>query len=282
MAVVVSLINMKGGVGKTTVAFNLAWYAAHRKDKKVLLIDLDPQSNASQYLLGPVAYKKFLDANKPTVVDLFEQYTPPTASKKAPTPFDPKSVILPIRRWSDGSKIDLLPSRLELSWTLKNPTSKDHLLPQFVSKIEKQYDLILIDCPPTESILTTAAYKASGYVLIPVKPEFLAAIGIPLLIRSIGDFKAQHDNHTLEVVGIVFNDSDPQHMKKEQRLGRQDVVTLASDEGWYVFDNEVRHSDSYPAGARSGKPIFMTNYARWWVKNEFDLVGAEFMQKIGL
>jgi chromosome partitioning protein len=282
MATVVSLINMKGGVGKTTVAFNLAWYAASRHDKKVLLIDLDPQSNASQYLMGPVAYKKFLDANKPTVVDLFEQYTPPTASKKTPSPFDPKSVIINIRKWSDGSRIDLLPSRLELAWTLKNPTSKDHLLPQFISKIEKNYDLILIACARTESILATAAYKSSGFVLVPVKPEFLAAIGIPLLIRSITDFKMQHDNHTLEVAGIVFNDADPQGVKKEHNQGRKDVNVLAAQEGWKVFDNEVRHSDSYPAGARTGKPIFMTDYARWWVKDEFDLVGQEFMTQIGL
>jgi chromosome partitioning protein len=161
MAIVVSLINMKGGVGKTTAAFNLAWYAAHKEDKKVLVIDLDPQSNASQYLMGPVAYKNFLNANKPTIVDLFEQFTAPTISKKAPTAFSPKSVIVPIRAWDDGSGIDLVPSRLELAWTLKNPTSKDHLLPSFISKIEKTYDLILIDCAPTESILTSAAYRSS-------------------------------------------------------------------------------------------------------------------------
>lgn len=282
MAVVVSLINMKGGVGKTTVAFNLTWYAAFRRDKRVLLIDLDPQANASQYLMGPVAYKKFIDDNKPTIVDLFEQYTAPNRSAKSPTQFDPKSAIVSIRSWGEDGVIDLLPSRLELAWTLKNPTSKDHLLPQFISKIEKDYDLILIDCAPTESILATAAYKSSRYVLVPVKPEFLAAIGLPLLIRSITDFKHQHDNHTLEVAGIVFNDSDPQHVKKEHNQGRRDVKTLAKQQGWYVFDNEVRHSDSYPAGARSGKPIFLTTYSRWWVIDEFDKVGSEFMKQIGL
>jgi chromosome partitioning protein len=269
-AVVVSLINMKGGVGKTTVAFNLVWYAAHRRDKKVLLIDLDPQANASQYLMGPIKYKNFLDANKPTIVDLFEQFTAPTISKKAPTPFDPKSVIVPIRSWTDGSR------------TLKNPTSKEHLLATFISKIQSSYDLILIDCAPTESILTTAAYRSSRYVLVPVKPEFLAAIGIPLLIRSLNDFKIQFDNHTLEIAGIVFNDADPQHTKKEHNQGRKDVKALATQEKWYVFDNEVRHSDSFPAGARTAMPIFATSYARSWVKNEFDKVGDEFMKRIGL
>ena len=282
VAVVVSLINMKGGVGKTTVGFNLVWYAAHRDDKKVLLIDLDPQANASQYLMGPIRYKQFLDANKPTIVDLFEQFTAPTISKKAPTPFDPKAVVVPIREWTDGSRIDLLPSRLELAWTLKNPTSKDHLLANFVTKVQSSYDLIVIDCAPTESILTNAAYRSSRYVLVPVKPEFLAAIGIPLLLRSLNDFKIQFENHTLEIAGILFNDADPQHTKKEHNQGRKDVQALATQQGWYVFTNEVRHSNSFPAGARTGSPIFATSYARWWVKSEFDQVGAEFMNRIGL
>jgi chromosome partitioning protein len=249
---------------------------------KVLLIDLDPQANASQYLMGAVNYKKFIDSNRPTIVDLFEQFTAPSISKKAPTPFDPKSVIFPIREWKDGSLIHLIPSRLELAWTLKNPTSKDHLLPNFVAKVQAVYDIILIDCAPTESILTSAAYRSSAYILLPVKPEFLAAIGIPLLIRSLSDFKMQFENHTLEIAGIVFNDADPQHTKKEHNQGRKDVQALATAQGWYVFENEIRHSDSFPAGSRAGTPIFATDYARWWVKDEFDKVGAEFMVRIGL
>ncbi|MFI4987829.1 MAG: ParA family protein, partial [Alphaproteobacteria bacterium] len=136
-AVVVSLIKIKGGGGKTTVAFNLAWYAAYKRDMRVLVVDLDPQSNVSQYLMGAVAYRKFLDDAKPTIVDIFEQFTAPTISKKSPTALNLKSLIIPIRKWNDGSGIDLLPSRLELAWTLKNPTSKDHLLASTISKVQQ-------------------------------------------------------------------------------------------------------------------------------------------------
>jgi chromosome partitioning protein len=273
---------MKGGVGKTTVAFNLTWYAAYKRNMKVLLIDLDPQANASQYLMGSINYKKFIDSNRHTIVDLFEQFTAPNLRKKSPTPFDPKTITYEIRKWGDGSKIDLIPSRLELAWTLKNPTHKDHLLPTFVAKIQKNYDLILVDCAPTESILTSAAYRSSAYVLLPVKPEFLAAIGIPLLIRSLEDFKIQFDNHTLRIAGIIFNDADPQRKKKEHNAGRKDVLALAADQGWYAFKNEIRHSDSFPVGSRKGMPIFATDYARSWVIDEFDKVGEEFMGQIGL
>ena len=72
-------------------------------------------------------------------------------------------------------------------------------------------------------------------MLIPVKPEFLAAIGIPLLIRSISEFKLQYDNHALEIAGLVFNDADPQHTKKEHNQGRNDVHALATNRGGMSF-----------------------------------------------
>ncbi|MFZ0748415.1 MAG: ParA family protein, partial [Pyrinomonadaceae bacterium] len=73
MATIVSLINMKGGVGKTTLAFNLAWYSAWQANLKVLAVDLDPQSNLSQYMMGAKDYLEYMDAQRPTIVDVFEQ-----------------------------------------------------------------------------------------------------------------------------------------------------------------------------------------------------------------
>jgi chromosome partitioning protein len=77
MAIKVSLINMKGGVGKSTLTVNLAWHYAAYSDwnRKVLVVDLDPQFNASQYLLGVSDYEAILNSNKPTVWDIFEQGT---------------------------------------------------------------------------------------------------------------------------------------------------------------------------------------------------------------
>lgn len=281
MPVSVSLINMKGGVGKTTLAFNLAWYASFKKKLKVLVVDLDPQANASQYLMGAKQYLNYIRANKGTVVNILEQFTPPFAGAPAPTGINPADVITEIKTYGRG-EIHLIPSRLELSWTLKNPTSKDHLLSKFLAENAEKYDLILIDCAPTESILTLAAYRASRYVLVPVKPEFLAAIGLPLLVRSLNDFHSMFSTHRVDIAGIVFTDADPQHVKPEHLAGRRDVQAVASDNGWDVFETELRHSDSYPKGARTGEPIFLTDYARWWVKDDFDKLGAEFLRKVGL
>ncbi len=282
MATAVSMINMKGGVGKTTLAFNFAWHAAWSGTHRVLAVDLDPQSNLSQYFMGAEQYVKYIEAEKPTVVEIFEQFSPPTKRHRAPTPVQPSSIVQHLIKWKDGSLLDLIPSRLELAWTLKNPTEKAHLLPKFLAKLHDAYDLIIIDCAPTESILTTAAYLSSGYIVVPVKPEFLATIGLPLLARSLNEHRASRDDQTIEFAGIVFNDSDPQHVKPEHNRSRRDVGAIAKEHKWPVFDNEARHSDSYAAGARAGAPIFRTNYARDYVKQEFQLVGDEFLKRVGL
>lgn len=282
MAVSVSLVNMKGGVGKTTLAFNLAWYCAWQADMRVLAVDLDPQSNLSQYFMGAEGYLKYLEDDKPTVVDIFEQFSAPKRSTGVPTLVDPLEVIHRVRKWKDGSLLDLVPARLELSWTLKNPTDKSQLLPQFLAKVADKYDLIIIDCPPTDSILTAAAYRSSRYVVVPVKPEFLATIGLPLLARSLNEFRLMHQNQDLDIAGIVFNDLRRTNTPPEQTKSRKDVKALAEEFGWPVFDEIAYHSDSYPAGSRQSSPIFLTDYAREYVKDEFNSVGEQFLKAIGV
>jgi len=273
---------MKGGVGKTTLAFNLAWFSAWQANLRVLAVDLDPQANLSQYFMGAEKYVKYLEADKGTVVEIFEQFSAPKPAKGAPTLLNPDHVIHRLRTWSDGSLLDLIPSRLELAWTLKNPTEKAHLLPQFLAKVSHKYDLILIDCAPTESILTTAAYRSSRYVVVPVKPEYLATIGLPLLARSLEEFKLMHQDQSLEMAGIIFNDLRRSNTPPEQNKSRADVKKLAATFGWPVFDEPAHSSESYPAGSRQGVPIFLTDYARDYVKDEFSEVGHKFLEVIGV
>lgn len=123
---------------------------------------------------------------------------------------------------------------------------------------------------------------SSRYVVIPVKPEFLATIGLPLLARSLEEYRLSRANQEIEIAGIVFNDADPQHLKREHNRARRDVRAVARTHRWPVFDNEARHSDSYAAGARAGTAIFHTKYARDYVQAEFSLVGNEFLSRIGL
>jgi chromosome partitioning protein len=152
----ISLVNMKGGVGKSTLAVNLAWeYATAPWYKDVLLVDLDPQFNATQYTIGQAEYEqKVLKQQSPTVWDLFEQRSRlPGRPRK---PFKVEDAILEVYSFRQGS-LALLPSRLELAFSLRNPSQKETLLARALADVEDDYDVIIIDCPPTESLLTYAA-----------------------------------------------------------------------------------------------------------------------------
>ena len=282
MATCVSLINMKGGVGKTTIASQLAWYATFDLNMKVLLIDLDPQANASQSLMTPETYVTYLDGGGLTVADVFEQFTPTRTGTGSPQLLTPEEVIYNRITYQDGSLLDIVPSRLELSWTLRNPTGKETLLPRFVAKVENKYDLILIDCAPTDSILTDAAYHCSRYILVPIRAEFLASIGFPLLNRSLDAFRMRHEDKIIEVCGLVFNDYQRGGSKREHQLARQDVEAKAVEYGWHVFNNDIPSSDSYYRAARDGMRIGETKGAHQPVKDEFSAFAEEFFGRITL
>lgn len=273
-AVVAALMNMKGGVGKSTMTANVGWFGAYRRNLRVLMIDLDPQFNLSQYILGLRRYEKLVDDGAPTIASLFDE-----------ADGDGKQVVLSdvvraVADWDDGSCLHIVPATLELAFQMRYAIDRPHILRDQIDDVRDQYDLILIDCAPTESILSWATYLAADYIFIPVKPEFLATIGLPLLLRSIKKFQAVHQNNPVpEIGGIIFNDTGE---KTEHDRSRNYVQSVATKNGWYVFNNEVSHSDSYPAGARIGKPIFLTDNARSWKKEEFNNVAAEFLEKVGL
>ncbi len=280
MATVVSLINMKGGVGKTTLAMQLA-LTAGSKGIKVLAVDLDPQSNLSQAILGARRYAEHHKADKPTIIQVFEGYMPPSSVTGGPTQVDPDKVIL---KQVTGKRdtVDLIPSRLELCRTLRNPTGKERKLAKFLARVQENYDMILIDCAPTDSILTDAAYFASRYLLVPVKPEFMAAIGLPLLARSLSAFRAENEDHQLDICGIVFNHSSSYTSGPEGHAAVREVTTKANEEKWPIFENHVLYSASYAKSAREGRSINRTSYARWSTIRSFEAVSDEFFRSIGV
>lgn len=268
---IVAIMNMKGGVGKSTLTTNLGWYAAFERNYRVLFVDLDPQFNLSQYVLGTDGYEKLVEEKQPTVEMLF---------RAEGRPKDVHAVIVEVNEYNDGSAVHLIPANLELAWTIKTAVERAHLLKKYLEEARTKYDLIIIDCGPTESTLSRAAYHAADYLFIPVRPEFLASIGLPLLQRSMEEFENENPEAVLpEVGGIIFNDTIS---KVEQAKSRRDVHAFAKRSGWPIFKNELSHSESYPAGARQGKPIFMTDNARWTKKDELTRVGDEFLKEIGL
>ena len=279
----VSFINMKGGVGKTTLAFNIAHYAAQEADPplKVLAIDLDPQANLSQCLMGATEYLKYIQENSPTAAEMFDQAMPPGENAASAMAVPGSDLIVNIQpRWA--RTLDLVPSRLELAHTLRNPLGKEEILARFIATHALDYDLIIIDCAPTESVLTTAAYRASRYLIVPVRPEFLATVGFPMLARSLDEFRAGHQNQSIDIAGVVFNGGERGDPPWQEDKSVDDVRGIADGNGWRVFRNRIFDARSYPNGSRAGHPIFRTPHSRGYVVREFYDVAEEFLDSVRL
>ena len=250
--VCISVINMKGGVGKTTTAVLLGRHAAGNRNLKTLAIDLDPQANLSQALMGANAYKRFIDSNAPSIVEVFEGYAPPSPSRPSPSPLDIDSVVQTIQ-----PNLHLIPSRFDFSdHLISSIGTNPRVLAGLIANNFQDQDLIIIDCAPTESIFTQTAYHASRYILVPVKPEFLATIGFPLLNRSLEGFRNANPSHRIDVIGVVINDtSDYQaYLIPEMKMALKEIFEESSKNGWYIFGNWLKYSRGFPKMMRSHYP----------------------------
>lgn len=280
MAKKVSIINLKSRVGKSTLTANLAWYfaAVRPKPVKVLVVDLDPQFNASQYLLGLNEYEKILTQGKLTTWNILEQNTS-TLTAKTGIP-DPHQLIHNVVTFVNDTRIDLILSRLELAFSQRNPSHKERHLCNILAELENEYDLILIDCASTESVLTKAAYLASDYLLVPVKLEYLCTIGLPPLIDSMNDFKNDYNDHDLNLAGLVFNSTS--YAFPEAIYSKAVVRQIADQNRWYVFNAEVPYSRVLATNAQEGRAIIPTPYDSTTQKEQFMKFTNEFAARIGL
>jgi chromosome partitioning protein len=200
---IVSLINMKGGVGKTTLAVGLAWELAKRNN--VLLVDIDPQFNATQWIVDAEEYLNWVKTRH-TILSVFQPPSQPAihgvgGTQIAANKPTAKSTIMPIRK--NGLKLDLLPSILELMKLDAAPRGTENRLRVFLDKVRGDYDYILIDCPPTASLFSYSAFLASDAYLVPVKPDPLSVLGLPLLERAMLDYE-ERSGQELPRLGLVF------------------------------------------------------------------------------
>lgn len=224
---VISFINMKGGVAKTTLAINVADCMVRRHNLKVLLIDVDPQFNATQCLMTPEAYMAHLQADSDTVLKVFDRNsrvlagTVTTAGKKVPKKLEDIDVV------RIKNNFDLLPGNLELYRLEMAPgDGRENRLKNYIQKVSHNYDCVIIDTPPTPSVWMTSALIASDYYLIPVKADPISLTGVDLL-KSIIEEKKENFDLSLECAGLVLTVTEA-HTKVYKDARKN----LGSDEYW--------------------------------------------------
>lgn len=280
---VISFMNMKGGVGKTTLAVNVAYGLAYFHHKNVLIVDGDPQFNASTYLLDDDDYLAHInDSKKGTIRDIFvpKQPGPVNTTTGVARGVNKSRMSLAsctCRIWSrqEGGKLDLLPSTLQLIDIETSRRQTEARLKTFLKEKATNYDYVIIDCPPTISIFTQAAILASDQYLVPIKPDPLSVIGLPLLERWLEDY-TEDAGMTLKPVGLVFTlvrGPPPAKMldlMRDLRARRQGQVFAATLGLSTVVASSVEHH----------KPVFLFKKDSKYAKQIISIT-AEFLKRTG-
>ncbi len=248
MARVISLINLKGGVAKTTTTVALAETLAAKFGKRVLVVDLDPQTNATVMLIGETRWKE-VNGKGQTLATLFKDALEPNNVN-----FDIEESLQ--RHVSDvqgAEKVDLLPSSLDLIDVQDNlasaPTGKfyavtpiDLLRLAVKSKLD-DYDLVLVDCPPNLGIITLNGLRISEGYIIPTVPDFLSTYGIPQIIKRVRGFSKEIAEN-VEPLGIVIT-----KYQANSTTHRNVTKNLRNGDDSPVFATVVRQADQIAAAA---------------------------------
>ncbi|MBW1728198.1 MAG: ParA family protein [Deltaproteobacteria bacterium] len=253
----ISFLNMKGGVGKTTLAVNVAYGLSYFNDKDVLLVDVDPQFNATQYLVAGQHYLDYIeDEENLTITDIFRSnpLTFPTTTGAGKKEARPKPTLenstIKINSWRDGpGKLDLIPSNLGLMTVETSDRGAENRLARFLDQIKEAYDFIIIDCPPTISIYTCSAFLASDFIVTPVKPDYLSSIGLPLLDSVITKYERDYNKKIIKL-GVIFNMVNTRHIL-DRRVMQEIRVS-----GRPYFTNYLRNSTTIARAVRARQPIY--------------------------
>ncbi|MDR5708935.1 MAG: ParA family protein [Armatimonadota bacterium] len=231
MAVVLAVVNQKGGVGKSTTALNLS-AALARKGRRILLVDLDPQGNATSGLGIPK------EGLRSSVYDVLLRRLPL------------RTVLLPTS--VDG--LEVAPSTVELAGAeveLATEEDRESRLRVALEALQHRYDLVVVDCPPSLGLLTLNALVAADLALLPIQCEYYALEGLSLLLRTL-ELVQRSLNPQLRMGGVVLTMYDPR-----TNLSEQVAREVRAFFGKEVFRTVIPRTVRLAEAPSHGQPIFL-------------------------
>ena len=291
MTQVISIINLKGGVGKTTTTVALAEAYASEMNKRVLVIDLDPQTNATITLIPETKWQE-LNQNGYTLAQLFKDALIEEQSDKR---FNLDATLQ--RRvsdvknassqypWGRGS-IDLLPSSLDLIDVQDRLASMPRgrffsgtpteLLARTVNALINDYDIVLVDCPPNLGIITLNGLRISQGYIIPAIPDVLSTYGIPQIVSRVREF-SNDVVKTIDPLGIVI--TKYQANSTVHRRVRDELSSMGDAP---IFNSVIRQTNQIAAAAeyQSVQRTFKQKYGYQGHADAYLALAKEVIQRL--
>lgn len=266
--IILSCVNLKGGVGKTAISVNFAAYCG-KQGLKTLLIDLDPQTNAT-FSCIPVQRWREHAKDYSTVADLLgvRGHTSAEGKERSAGEIIVRGVF---------KNVDLIPSHLDLftiDLDMGSEIARETRLRRALKNIVADYDIVVCDCPPNLTIPTQNALALSTHYVIPVSPDFLSSIGIALLMNRVEKMSAALES-PISLTGIIMS-----RVGRPSYFREQTVQTLRQTFKDKVFDAEIRERSSVSESAAKNVPIFSMPDKD--ASDEFKAMGLELSQELGL
>ena len=280
MASVVATINLKGGVGKTTTTVAVAEILAVEHQKKVLVIDLDPQTNATTLLIGEERWQELNDAGH-TLAQLFKDALDPESRK-----FDlRKSIQNDASNVAAVRSLSLLPSSIDLidvqdrlysmpagRFYSDNPID---ILRRAVWPVLDEFDVVLVDCPPNLGIITLNGLRISNGYIIPTIPDILSTYGIPQIIRRVREF-SETIGESIEPLGIVVT-----KFQANSTIHANTLRNLRLEKDAPIFKTIIPQSNQVAAAAED-KPVstLRQKYGYQGQYVAYQQLAAEILQRV--